>query len=83
MPQHPAPEALVRYRRLRGDLLRKTHRHRRATTPAGFATDIHQMHLDVFQRQLGALRQAWRRTNNATRWTARARARPQRTLPTD
>lgn len=83
MSAAPDPEALALYRRLRGDLLRATHHHRRAATPTGFATDIHRTHLDVCQRQLGALRQAWRRTRSASRWNTYARARSQRPTPSN
>ena len=58
-------EAQALYRRLRGDLLRATHHHRTRAAHPGFATDIHRTHLDVCRRQLGALRQAWRRNRNA------------------
>lgn len=73
-----SPDATALYRRLRGDLLRATQHHRRAGRPAGFATDIHLTHLEVCRRQLGALRQAYRRTRNAARWNAYAQARARR-----
>lgn len=63
------------YRRLRDDLLRATRHHRTRAAHPGFATDIHRTHLDVCRRQLGALRQAYRRTRNAARWNAYARNR--------
>ncbi len=63
------------YRRLRNDLLRATRHHRRHVAHPGFATDIHRTHLEVCRRQLGALRQAYRRTRNAARWNEYVRQR--------
>ena len=56
------------YGRLRSDLLRATGHHRRAGSHPGFSTDIHRVHLRTCQRQLGALRQAYRRTQEAILW---------------
>lgn len=56
------------YSRLRGDLLRATRHHRRAEHHPGFSSDIHRSHLRTCQRQLGALRQAYRRTQEAIMW---------------
>ena len=69
------PDATDLYRRLRGDLLRATAHHRTRAAHPGFATDVHRTHLDVCRRQLGALRQAWRRTSGAARWNAYATER--------
>ena len=56
------------YTQLRQDLLRASTHHRRSATHPGFATDIHRSHLRTTQRQLGALRQAYRRTQEALLW---------------
>jgi hypothetical protein len=61
-------EAHSLYARLRGDLLRATCHHRRTGTHPGFSTDIHRVHMRTCQRQLGALRQAYRRTQEAIVW---------------
>ena len=61
-------EAHSLYSRLRGDLLRATRHHRRTGTHPGFSTDIHRVHMRTCQRQLGALRQAYRRTQEAITW---------------
>jgi hypothetical protein len=68
----------ARYRRQRNDLLGAADRHRRAETPASFSTDIHRSHLDVCRRQLGALRQAFRRTREIARRTSDPRMRARR-----
>jgi hypothetical protein len=56
------------YERLRGDMLRASMHHRRQGRHPGFSTDIHRSHLRTCQRQLGALRQAYRRTQEAIAW---------------
>ncbi|MDB5095697.1 MAG: hypothetical protein JWM80_118 [Cyanobacteria bacterium RYN_339] len=61
-------EAIGLYGRLRGDMLRATQHHRRSSSHPGFSTDIHRSHLRTCQRQLGALRQAYRRTQEAIAW---------------
>jgi hypothetical protein len=61
-------EALSLYSRLRGDMLRASLHHRRHSGHPGFSTDIHRSHLRTCQRQLGALRQAYRRTQEAIAW---------------
>lgn len=61
-------EATQLYARLRGDLLRASTHHRRGANHPGFSTDIHRIHLRTCQRQLGALRQAYRRTQEAILW---------------
>ena len=63
------------YRRLRDDLLRATTHHRVRAAHPGYASDIHRTHLEVCRRQLGALRQAYRRTHQAARWNAYAHER--------
>lgn len=67
-------EAHTLYGRLRGDLLRATRHHRRSAKHPGFSTDVHRVHLRTCQRQLGALRQAYRRTREALIWEQYARA---------
>jgi hypothetical protein len=69
------------YRQLRGDLLRAATRHRRAVCHPDLLTDVHRSHLDVCRRQLGALRQAWRRTREAAEWNRYVRERAMRCLP--
>jgi hypothetical protein len=66
-------EAHTLYSTLRGDLLRATGHHRRTGTHPGFSTDIHRVHMRTCQRQLGALRQAYRRTQEAIVWQAYAK----------
>lgn len=61
------------YTRLRSDLLQAARHHRHAARHPGFATDIHASHLAVCRRQLGALRQAYHRTQAVTRWNDYAR----------
>jgi hypothetical protein len=56
------------YGRLRRDMLRATMHHRRAGGHPGFSTDIHRSHLRTCQRQLGALRQAYRRRLVVVAW---------------
>lgn len=56
------------YQRLRQDLLRSAKHHRKVMKYPTFATDLHESHLHTCQRQLGALRQAYRRTQEALAW---------------
>ena len=56
------------YQRLRQDLLRSARHHRRSMGHPAFATDLHESHLHTCQRQLGALRQAYRRTQETLAW---------------
>lgn len=66
------------YRAKRNGLLQAAARHRQAETPADFTTDVHKSHLDVCRRQLGALRQAFRRNQDVIRRTPDPRARARR-----
>jgi hypothetical protein len=56
------------YARLRRDLLRSAAHHRRARRHQHVIEDVHRSHLLTCQRQLGALRQAYRRTQEAIAW---------------
>jgi hypothetical protein len=56
------------YTRLRGDLLKAAAHHRRARRSPHLIEDLHRTHLLTCQRQLGALRQAYRRTQEAIAW---------------
>jgi hypothetical protein len=73
--------ARTMYRQLRSDLLRAATRHRRAVCHPDLLTDVHRSHLDVCRRQLGALRQAWRRTREACAWNRYVRDRALRRAP--
>ena len=63
-------DATMLYHRLREDLLRTTVHHRRGAKHPGFSTDVHRSHLRTCQRQMGALRQAYRRTQEQIAWEA-------------
>ena len=56
------------YASLRQELLKATAMHRRAHRHPAMVGDHHQSHLVTTQRQLGALRQAYRRTQEAIAW---------------
>lgn len=56
------------YRELRQGLLRSAKHHRRAAGHPHLARDLHDSHLHTVQRKLGALRQAYRRTQEAIAW---------------
>lgn len=62
------------YTQLRKDLLRASAHHRRAIGERMYAADIHRSYLRTCQRQLGALRQAYRRTQEAVAWERYKRA---------
>lgn len=62
------PATIKLYTQLRKDLLRACRHHRRATKHPHLANDIHESYLSTCQRQLGALRQAYRRTQEAQAW---------------
>lgn len=76
-PEDRSAQAL--YRRLRGDLLRTATRHRRAVRHPDLVTDVHRSHLEICRRQLGALRQAYRRTCEAAAWNRYVSQRALRT----
>ena len=61
-------DASLMYRSLRRELLKATALHRHARRHPGIVGDHHQSHLVTTQRQLGALRQAYRRTQEAVAW---------------
>lgn len=79
----PAPQAAPQpesgpaalYRRLREQLLQEVLRHRTSGVVQGLVGEAHRMHRRTCQRQLGALRQAYRRTQEAASWAAYAQAR--------
>lgn len=58
------------YHRLRAQLLGEVLRHRQGAALPGLPGQAHQMHHRTTQRQLGALRQAYRRTQEAAAWRA-------------
>jgi hypothetical protein len=61
-------DAAMLYASLRKDLLKSASIHRRANRHPLIVGDHHQSHLVTCQRQLGALRQAYRRTQEAIAW---------------
>lgn len=61
-------DAAMLYATLRKDLLKAARVHRRAHRHPGIVGDHHKSHLATCQRQLGALRQAYRRTQEAVAW---------------
>lgn len=61
-------ETNVLYANLRKELLKTTALHRKAHRHPAMVGDHHQSHLVTVQRQLGALRQAYRRTQEAVAW---------------
>jgi hypothetical protein len=63
------------YSRLRQDLLKAAKHHRRAVLHPAFIGDLHARELVVCQRQLGALRQAYHRTQEAIAWETYLSAR--------
>lgn len=67
-------DARLLYRSLRRELLKATELHRHARRHPGIVGDHHQSHLVTCQRQLGALRQAYRRTQEAVAWERYKRA---------
>lgn len=72
-PPDAGPAAL--YQRLRQQLLQEVLRHRASGRVQGVVGEAHRMHRRTCQRQLGALRQAYRRTQEAAAWAAYAQAR--------
>lgn len=75
----PAPQAQghgisALYHRLRQQLLKEVLRHRQGSAHPGLVGDAHQMHRRTCQRQMGALRQAYRRTTEAAAWQAYAQS---------
>lgn len=64
----------VLYANLRKELLKTTAMHRKAHRHPAMVGDHHQSHLVTVQRQLGALRQAYRRTQEAVAWERYKRA---------
>lgn len=56
------------YRQLRRDMLRSAQHHRQRVGREGMLGELHARELAVCQRQLGALRQAYRRTCEAVAW---------------
>ena len=56
------------YASLRQELLKATAMHRKAHRHPAMVGDHHRAHLMTTQRQLGALRQAYRRTQEAIAW---------------
>ena len=67
-------DARLMYKSLRRELLKATKLHRTARCHPGITGDHHQSHLATCQRQLGALRQAYRRTQEAVAWERYKRA---------
>ena len=61
-------DANLLYASLRGELLRAARHHRNAQQHPHLARELHVGHLRNCQRQLGALRQAYRRTQEAVAW---------------
>lgn len=56
------------YQRLRKELLHNAALHRRSQQHPDLASDIHQSYLEISRRQLGALRQAYRRRREISAW---------------
>ncbi|MEB3198695.1 MAG: hypothetical protein VKP62_15975 [Candidatus Sericytochromatia bacterium] len=74
-------QASALYRRLRRELLGAALHHRKAFHHPDLVTDMHRSYLDVYRRQLGALRQAYRRTREVAAWNRYVRAREATPLP--
>lgn len=67
--------AQVLYRRLRKELLQTASLHRRSQRHPDLAGDVHLSYLEISRRQLGALRQAYRRRREINAWNHYVRAR--------
>lgn len=61
-------EAGLLYARLRQELLYAAAHHRRSAAHPALVRETHRRELSNCQRQLGALRQAYRRTREAIAW---------------
>lgn len=67
--------AQMLYRRLRKELLQTASLHRRSQRHPDLASDVHLSYLEISRRQLGALRQAYRRRREVSAWNHYVRAR--------
>lgn len=63
------------YLRLRSELLRTALHHRRSLWGLPWQAEHHRRDLRAAQRQMGALRQAYRRSREVSEWEAYARGR--------